>query len=182
MMNDNRRHRIANGRNGDHVSIIDRNCQRRVLDRNCDFHAIKFGQEQEAPILDTLQQTCQQLGHRHDSSSSRCGNPQQDLIRPAAVLSLTTYVMDLLCRIFPSLSLATYKMNLLCRIFPSRLQSVQQQQQEFRISEFQKKLKIRVLRVFEILNCDILNSEIQNIRILVVVAAREWLATPACSS
>ena len=52
MMNDNRRDRITNGRNGDHVSIINLNCQRRVLDRSCDFHAIKFGQEQETPMLD----------------------------------------------------------------------------------------------------------------------------------
>ena len=38
--------------NGDHVSIIDPNCQRRVLDRSCDFNEIKFGQQQETPMLD----------------------------------------------------------------------------------------------------------------------------------
>ena len=56
-MNDNRRDKITNGRNGDHVSIIDPNCQRRVLDRSCDFHAIEIGQEQETPMLDDKSHT-----------------------------------------------------------------------------------------------------------------------------
>ena len=41
------------------------------------------------------------------------------------------YVMNLLCRIIPQLPLVTSVLNLLCRIFSPRLQSVQQQLQEF---------------------------------------------------
>ena len=42
---------------GDLVSIVDPNCQRRVSDGNCDFHAIKFGQEQARDSI------CGQLTH-----------------------------------------------------------------------------------------------------------------------
>ena len=44
MMNDNRWDKETNGRKGDHVLFIDPNCQRKVLERRCDFHEIKnFG-------------------------------------------------------------------------------------------------------------------------------------------
>ena len=48
---------------------------------------------------------------------------------------------------------------------------------EFHNSDFQKSMKIAFQGDFAIPN-----SEIQKFRILAVVAAREWLATPPCSS
>ena len=139
MMNDTQRDRITNGRNGDHVSIIDPNCQRRLLDRSCDFHAIKFGQEQETPMLDKP----------HTSANMPAiGTPPRftefSVLKPSTRLnsSCVCAVVDHVCHetVVPHLSFT----------FAERAATTQEflnsEIPNFRIQIFRHALKMRVLR------------------------------------
>ena len=90
MMHHNRRDRISNGRNGDHVSIIDPNCQRRVLDRSCDFHAVNFGQEQK-------DSNTGQVTHFSEHASNADGAKIHQLLG-VETLKKIEFVLHLYCR------------------------------------------------------------------------------------